>query len=248
MEQVRVSKILSELGLCSRREADKYIEQGLVLLDGEVVDQLGTKALRSQKVELLKKASKNQSLKATVILNKPVGYISHLDDQKEFKPASSLIIPDNYHNLNNQESTSKRNPIFNRDGLAPAGRLDIDSSGLLVLTQDGRVAKQIIGEGSADIEKEYLVRVEGTIVDEDLKLLNHGLMLDEYKLKPAKVNWQNKDQLNFVLIEGRNRQIRKMCELVGLKVNGLKRVRIGNVRLRDLSEGKWRFLSGEESF
>ena len=248
MEQVRVSKILSELGLCSRREADKYIEQGLVLLDGEVVDQLGTKAFRNQKVELLKKASKNQSLKATVILNKPVGYISHLDDQKEFKPASSLIIPDNYHNLNNQESTSKRNPIFNRDGLAPAGRLDIDSSGLLVLTQDGRVAKQIIGEGSADIEKEYLVRVEGTIVDEGLKLLNHGLMLDEYKLKPAKVNWQNKDQLNFVLIEGRNRQIRKMCELVGLKVNGLKRVRIGNVRLRDLSEGKWRFLSGEESF
>ena len=248
MEQVRVSKILSELGLCSRREADKYIEQGLVLLDGGVVDQLGTKAFRSQKVELLKKASKNQSLKATVILNKPVGYISHLDDQKEFKPASSLIIPDNYHNLNNQESTSKRNPIFNRDGLAPAGRLDIDSSGLLVLTQDGRVAKQIIGEGSADIEKEYLVRVEGTIVDEDLKLLNHGLMLDEYKLKPAKVNWQNKDQLNFVLIEGRNRQIRKMCELVGLKVNGLKRVRIGNVRLRDLPEGKWRFLSEEESF
>ena len=248
MEQVRVSKILSELGLCSRREADKYIEQGLVLLDGEVVDQLGTKAFRSQKVELLKKASKNQSLKATVILNKPVGYISHLDDQKEFKPASSLIIPDNYHNLNNQESTSKRNPIFNRDGLAPAGRLDIDSSGLLVLTQDGRVAKQIIGEGSADIEKEYLVRVEGTIVDEDLKLLNYGLMLDEYKLKPAKVNWQNKDQLNFVLIEGRNRQIRKMCELVGLKVNGLKRVRIGNVRLRDLPEGKWRFLSEEESF
>ena len=248
MEQVRVSKILSELGLCSRREADKYIEQGLVLLDGEVVDQLGTKAFRSQKVELLKKASKNQSLKATVILNKPVGYISHLDDQKEFKPASSLIIPDNYHNLNNQESTSKRNPIFNREGLAPAGRLDIDSSGLLVLTQDGRVAKQIIGEGSADIEKEYLVRVEGTIVDEDLKLLNHGLMLDEYKLKPAKVNWQNKDQLNFVLIEGRNRQIRKMCELVGLKVNGLKRVRIGNVRLRDLPEGKWRFLSEEESF
>ena len=248
MEQVRVSKILSELGLCSRREADKYIEQGLVLLDGEVVDQLGTKAFRNQKVELLKKASKNQSLKATVILNKPVGYISHLDDQKEFKPASSLIIPDNYHNLNNQESTSKRNPIFNRDGLAPAGRLDIDSSGLLVLTQDGRVAKQIIGEGGADIEKEYLVRVEGTIADEDLKLLNYGLMLDEYKLKPAKVNWQNKDQLNFVLIEGRNRQIRKMCELVGLKVNGLKRVRIGNVRLRDLPEGKWRFLSKEESF
>ena len=248
MEQVRVSKILSELGLCSRREADKYIEQGLVLLDGEVVAQLGTKAYRSQKVELLKKALLSQSLKATVILIKPVGYISHLDDDKEFTPASSLIIPDNYNNSNNQESTSKRSPIFNRDGLAPAGRLDIDSSGLLVLTQDGRIAKQIIGEESAEIEKEYLVRVEGVLSDNNLQLLNHGLTLDDYELKPAKVSWQNKDQLKFVLIEGRNRQIRKMCELVGLKVKGLKRVRIGNVRLSDLPEGRWRFLSEGESF
>ena len=248
MEQVRISKILSELGLCSRREADKYIEQGLVLLDGKVVDELGTKAYRSQKVELLKKARLNQSLKATVILNKPVSYISHLDDDKEFTPASSLITPDNYYNSQNQETTSKRNSIFNRDGLAPAGRLDIDSTGMLVLTQDGRIAKQIIGEESADIEKEYLVRVEGTITDDDMKLLNHGLTLDDYELKPAKVNWQNKDQLNFILIEGRNRQIRKMCELVGLKVNGLKRVRIGNVKLNDLPEGKWRFLTEEESF
>ena len=248
MDQVRVSKILSELGLCSRREADKYIEQGLVLVDGEIVKQLGTKACRSQKVELLKKALLSQSLKATVILNKPVGYISHLDDDKEFTPASSLIIPDNYNNFNNQESTSKRSPIFNRDGLAPAGRLDIDSSGLLVLTQDGRIAKQIIGEGSAEIEKEYLVRVEGNLSDDNLQLLNHGLKLDDYELKAAKVSWQNKDQLNFVLIEGRNRQIRKMCELVGLKVKGLKRVRIGNVRLFDLPEGRWRFLAEEESF
>ena len=248
MEQVRISKILSELGLCSRREADKYIEQGLVLLDGKVVDQLGSKAFRTQKVELLEKASQNQSLKATVILNKPVGFISHLDDEKEFTPASSLITPDNYYNSNNREVNSKRNPIFNREGLAPAGRLDIDSSGLLVLTQDGRIAKQIIGEESADIEKEYLVRVEGSLADKGLELLNHGLVLDEYELKPAKVSWQNKDQLNFVLIEGRNRQIRKMCELVGLKVNGLKRVRIGNVRLSDMGEGKWRFLNNEESF
>ena len=248
MEQVRISKILSELGLCSRREADKYIEQGLVLLDGKVVDELGTKAYRSQKIELLKKARLNQSLKATVILNKPVSYISHLDDDKEFTPASSLITPNNYYDSQKNETTSKRNPIFNRDGLAPAGRLDIDSSGMLVLTQDGRIAKQIIGEESADIEKEYLVRVEGTINDDEMKLLNHGLTLDDYELKPAKVNWQNKDQLNFILIEGRNRQIRKMCELVGLRVNGLKRVRIGNVRLNDLPEGKWRFLSGEESF
>ena len=243
MEQVRVSKILSELGLCSRREADHYIEQGLVLLDGKVVDQLGTKAFRSQKVELLKKAEQKQSLKETIIINKPVGYISHLDDRKEFKPAASLINSENYHN-----SSSKKKSSFNKDGLAPAGRLDIDSSGMLILTKDGRIAKKIIGEKSLYIEKEYLVRVEGNLTDKGLKLLNHGLTLDGYQLKPAKVKWQNKDQLNFVLIEGRNRQIRKMCELVGLKVIGLKRVRIGNIMLNDLPEGKWRFLLDKESF
>ena len=130
MEQVRISKILSELGLCSRREADEYIKQGLVLLDGEVVDELGTKACRSQKVELNKKGTLKQSKKLTIILNKPVGYISHLDDDKEFKPASELINPDNYFS----NELNDRNPLFNKEGLAPAGRLDIDSTGLLILT------------------------------------------------------------------------------------------------------------------
>ncbi|MDB4138600.1 pseudouridine synthase [Methylophilaceae bacterium] len=242
-EQVRISKILSEKGLCSRREADRYIEQGLVLLDGKVVSELGTRALRSQKVELMKKASSIQASKATVILNKPVGYISHLDDEKEFTPASSLITPDNFYINNNVRQNSR----FNTTGLAPAGRLDIDSSGLLVLTQDGRIAKQIIGE-NAIIEKEYLVRIDGTLNDTSMDLLNHGLSLDDYKLKPAKVFWQNEDQLSFTLIEGRHRQIRRMCDLVGVTVVGLKRVRIGNVRLGDIPTKRWRFLNSNESF
>tara|TARA_B110000003_G_scaffold116981_1_gene119507 strand:+ start:741 stop:1484 length:744 start_codon:yes stop_codon:yes gene_type:complete len=242
-EQVRISKILSEKGLCSRREADRYIEQGLVLLDGKVVSELGTRALRSQKVELMKKASSIQASKATVILNKPVGYISHLDDEKEFTPASSLVTPDNFYINNNVRQNSR----FNTTGLAPAGRLDIDSSGLLVLTQDGRIAKQIIGE-NAIIEKEYLVRIDGTLNDTSMDLLNHGLSLDDYKLKPAKVFWQNEDQLSFTLIEGRHRQIRRMCDLVGVTVVGLKRVRIGNVRLGDIPTKRWRFLNSNESF
>ena len=242
-EQVRISKILSEKGLCSRREADRYIEQGLVLLDGEVVSELGTRAFRSQKVELMKKASSIQASKATVILNKPVGYISHLDDEKEFTPASSLITSDNFYINNNIRQNSR----FNTTGLAPAGRLDIDSSGLLVLTQDGRIAKQIIGE-NAIIEKEYLVRIDGTLNDTSMDLLNHGLSLDDYKLKPAKVFWQNEDQLSFTLIEGRHRQIRRMCDLVGVTVVGLKRVRIGNVRLGDIPTKRWRFLNSNESF
>ena len=132
-------------------------------------------------------------------------------------------------------------------GLAPAGRLDIDSQGLLVLTQDGRIAKQLIGADS-EIEKEYLVRVQGTLSKQQLELLNHGLSLDGETLKLAQVSWQNQDQLRFILREGKKRQIRRMCELVGLKVTGLKRVRIGQVKLGDLPTGKWRYLRDKEKF
>lgn len=124
--------------------------------------------------------------------------------------------------------------------------MDIDSQGLLLFTQDGRIAKKIIGEDS-NIEKEYLVRVEGKLPADKLKLLNHGLSLDGKALKPAKVEWLNEDQLRFVLKEGKKRQIRRMCELVGLKVTGLKRVRVGNLKLGKLPEGQWRFVEEEES-
>ena len=242
MEQVRISKILSELGLCSRREADEYIKQGLVFLDGNVVNELGTKAYRSQKIELNKKALIKQSKKLTILLNKPVGYISHLDDDKEFKPASDLINADNYFSQKHDD----RNPIFNKEGLAPAGRLDIDSTGLLILTQDGTIAKKIIGE-TVVVEKEYLVKVKGDLSSENLNLLNHGLTIDGYKLKPAKVSWQNESQLKFILIEGRNRQIRKMCAMVNLDVITLKRVRIGNISLGNLPLGQWCFLNNNQS-
>jgi 23S rRNA pseudouridine2604 synthase len=132
-------------------------------------------------------------------------------------------------------------------GLAPAGRLDIDSTGLLVLTQDGRIARQLIGDES-EVEKEYLVRVAGSLSPQGLKLLNHGLMLDDKQLRPAKVSWSNEDQLRFVLREGRKRQIRRMCELVGLNVTGLKRVRIGRIPLSDLPVGQWRLLREGEKF
>ena len=132
-------------------------------------------------------------------------------------------------------------------GLAPAGRLDIDSTGLIVFTQDGRIAKRLIGQDS-EVEKEYLVRVEGTLDEESMALLRHGMELDGVKLKPAKVSWQNEQQLRFVLREGRKRQIRRMCERVGLIVTGLKRVRSGGVPLGSLPVGQWRYLRREEKF
>jgi len=116
-----------------------------------------------------------------------------------------------------------------------------------VLTQDGRIAKLLIGDDSR-VEKEYLVRVEGSLSDAGLARLRHGLMLDGVPLRPAKVSWQNEDQLRFVLREGRKRQIRRMCELVGIKVTGLKRIRIGRVKLGNLPLGTWRYLGDNERF
>ncbi|MFM6979162.1 MAG: pseudouridine synthase, partial [Methylophilaceae bacterium] len=162
-----------------------------------------------------------------------------------YQPAVVLLHPDNQ--WPDDPLIDKRFKRGYLAGLAPAGRLDIDSTGLLVFTQDGRVARQLIGEDST-VEKEYLVRVTGELSDEGLRLLNHGLRLDGVQLKPAKVSWQNEDQLRFVLREGRKRQIRRMCELVGLHVTGLKRVRIGSVTLGKLPPGQWRYLRPEERF
>ena len=139
------------------------------------------------------------------------------------------------------------NKLKNINKLAPAGRLDIDSTGLLVFTQDGRIARSLISDNSS-IEKEYLVRVNGTISKDGLKMLNYGLSIDGKKLKQASVKWLNKNQLKFILKEGKKRQIRRMCEMVGLKVIGLKRVRIGKIMLEDLPLGKWRYLSNNEFF
>ena len=116
-----------------------------------------------------------------------------------------------------------------------------------MLTQDGRVAKQLIGENSSS-EKEYLVRVRGKLDDKGLALHQPRLDLDGEKLRPAKVEWQNEDQLRFVLRQGKKRQIRRMCELVGLRVIGLKRIRMGKVKLGRLPPGKWRYLRADESF
>jgi len=188
-------------------------------------------------------ANARQAERVTILLHKPVGYVSG-QPEPGYQPAVTLIRPET---LWQDGSAGRTFHPTHLKGLAPAGRLDIDSTGLLVLTQDGRIAKQLIGDDS-DVEKEYLVRVEGTLDERGLALLNHGLSLDGRKLRPAKVSWQNADQLRFVLKEGRKRQIRRMCELVGLKVAGLKRVRIGRVRLGDLPPGQWRYLRPDERF
>jgi 23S rRNA pseudouridine2604 synthase len=240
-QKVRVSKLMSGRGLCSRREADEYIERGWVYVDGVRVEELGTRIDPSQTITLDKRA--DNISRVTILLNKPLGYVSG-QPEPGYQPAIKLIVPASRFAGDNPSLRFEREHL---KGLAPAGRLDIDSTGLLVFTQDGRIAKLLIGEDSA-IEKEYHVRVEGQLDDKGLVLLNHGLSLDGAALKPAKVTQQGRDQLRFVLREGKKRQIRRMCELVGLKVVGLKRVRIGRVALGELPPGQWRYLHGYEKF
>lgn len=247
---VRLSKRMSELGLCSRREADAWIEKGLVRVAGTRAT-LGQKVAPSEtRIEILQKARNEQNRQVTILINKPVGYVSG-QAEDGYEPARVLVTEQNHWREDPSKRRYSRSQLIS---LVPAGRLDIDSVGLLVLTQDGRVAKTIIGESST-VEKEYIVRVanaDGTLPprlgSEGLKLLNHGLKLDEKALLPAKVEWLNTDELRFILREGKKRQIRRMCELVGLKVLRLKRVRVGEVRLGRLPLGQWRYLGDNERF
>ncbi|WP_074264275.1 pseudouridine synthase [Paraburkholderia phenazinium] len=249
---LRLSKLMSELGLCSRREADEWIENGWVRVDGEKIDTLGSKVRPDQRIEIDPAAQAIQARLVTILIHKPVGYVSG-QAEDGYQPAVTLVTPENRWEADNSDI---RFSVSHLRQLAPAGRLDIDSTGLLVLTQDGRIAKRLIG-GHSEVEKEYLVRVTygdmTTEIDkhfplESLELLRHGLELDDVPLKPAKVSWQNGEQLRFVLREGKKRQIRRMCELVGLEVVGLKRVRMGSVPLGALPPGQWRYLAHDESF
>jgi 23S rRNA pseudouridine2604 synthase len=201
----RVSKLLARKGFCSRREADEFIKRGWVLVDDKPVTELGTRAFATQNIRLSPAADRAQSSTVTILLNKPVGYVSG-QPEGNYRPAGVLVRPEN------RDPADRTRPFRPEwlHGLASAGRLDVDSRGLLVLTQDGRVARQLIGEQS-NLEKEYLVRVEHLPREGELTRLRHGLLLDGRPLKPAKVDIVNKDQLRFVLTEGRHRQISWGC-------------------------------------
>ncbi len=257
--EVRLNKRMADLGLCSRREADEWIARGWVLVNGQPA-VMGQPVPPDAQVEVLPQARHQQAGQVTILLHKPVGYVSGLPEDGH-ESAAVLIKPQSHWR---EDRGGRRFEAVHTRGLAPAGRLDIDSTGLLVLTQDGRVARTLIGEDSG-VEKEYLVRVHWAphgpkgagVVTQDvqavfprerLALLRHGLSLDDQPLRPAQVDWQNPEQLRFVLREGKKRQIRRMCEQVGLHVVGLKRIRIGSVVLGNLPVGQWRYLGTDEVF
>ncbi|MGI9132853.1 MAG: pseudouridine synthase [Rhodoferax sp.] len=283
----RLNKRMAELGMASRREADDWIAKGWVKVNGKLAE-LGQQVASDVRIDIAPQARGEQANQVTILLNKPLGLVSGQAEDGH-QPAITLVQPHNRWKDDNARFFFHRSQLRS---LVAAGRLDIDSTGLLVLTQDGRIARQLIGEDSG-IEKEYLVRVAYTGVanpaaahsaaathaplrpvrsspsealqtidatdpvtsdvqsvfpPEQLALLRHGLQLDGQPLRPALVEWQNPEQLRVVLTEGKKRQIRRMCELVGLKVVGLKRVRVGKVMLGHLPLGQWRYLAPHEKF
>lgn len=249
MTEMRLSRLMALRGLCSRREADEYIQKGLVRVNGKTVTTLGIRVSDDAEISLARSAQHLQSRQITVLLHKPVGYVSGYAsgpdrEDKRYPSAASLIVEANHYR---RDKTRKAPTARQRAQLAPAGRLDIDSHGLLVLTQDGRVARRLIAPDSG-VEKEYLVKVRGAISHDVLRRLRHGLSLDGRQLKPARVEQLDENLLRMVLREGRKRQIRRMCEAVSLQVTSLKRTRIGQVRLGGLPHGQWRYLRPGEQF
>jgi len=235
-EPVRVNKWLAQAGVCSRREAEELIAAGAVLIDGERVNDAGRKIMTGQTLVLTDRAELGLGAQISVIINKPVGIVSAQPEHEQV-PAARLLTA--------EAQVGKGIVPSSRASLPPLGRLDQDSRGLLLLSEDGVLAKAIIGPTS-EVDKEYVVTVRGKVDRAKIQKLRHGLELDGRQLKPAKVTLQDTQILRFVLTEGRNRQIRRMCELVELEVVDLVRVRIGPLALGDLPEGKWRHLTDGE--
>ncbi len=242
-EPQRVNRWLAQAGVCSRREAEALIASGQVFIDGQQVQDVGRKIEPGQTLTLGEAGGARLDSNLSVIFHKPVGIVSSQPDPGQI-PAVRLLTRENLSG--NPLMKDGVAVIPDRDSkLAPCGRLDMDSRGLLILSEDGVLAKALIGPES-QLEKEYIVRVIGEITAKKIKELSHGMWLDDRPLKPAEVRSVADNTLRFVLHEGRNRQIRRMCELVGLAVRDLFRVRIGPLWLGDLPEGRWRMITPEE--
>lgn len=220
---MRLNKYIAYLNIASRREADKLIKDGKVKVNGEIIINPAIQV--DEKDEIICDIENYKNEKIYIKLNKPVGYVVS-NNKKEGKPIYKLL----------DEKLKK---------LYPVGRLDKDSKGLILFTNDGIFSRKIIGEES-ECEKEYYVKLEGNISDGALKKLEFGISLDGKKLKAAIVKRVSKNSFNIILKEGRNRQIRRMCEKVGFEVILLKRLRISNIYLNDLQEGKFEYLTKDE--
>jgi pseudouridine synthase len=226
MTLIRLQKFLSEAGVCSRRKAEQHIQAGRVRVNGQVVTLLGTRVDPGlDRIELDGAPVRSSGQTIYIILNKPKGIVTSCSQPGERIVLDLIDLPGRVY---------------------PIGRLDKDSSGLLLLTNDGRLHHRL-SHPSFDHEKEYLVTVAHPISDSTLRKLSAGMPLLGSRTRPARIRRISETRFEIVLMEGKNRQIRRMVGRVGSRVVGLKRIRIGNIRLGKLKEGSWRFLTEKET-
>lgn len=239
-ESLRLSKYLAERFSCSRREAENYISGGWVSVDGHVVEEPGRRVRPDQRIELAEGASSDDPEPVTILMHKPGGNV----DGEGNPTAQQLILQSNQ--AANDRSGRR---LVKRDlvGLELVTPLPSNASGLIVFTQEHVIARKLIKD-AARTEQEYVVEVEGTIVEGGLKRLCSGLSWRGTKLPAIKVSWQNETRLRFALKHAPDGLIQDMCAQVGLRVTGLKRIRIGRLSMSDLPLGQWRFLLGYERF
>ncbi|NLM11861.1 MAG: rRNA pseudouridine synthase [Clostridiaceae bacterium] len=229
-DKIRLQKYLAQCGIASRRKAEEYIRNGRVRVNGQVVTQMGVKVSPKARVEVDGKPVKPEKKKVYILLHKPKGYVTTVSDPEGRQTVLDLV----------QEV---------KERVYPVGRLDYDSSGLLLLTNDGDFANLLM-HPKHEILKVYIVTVKGKPSEKAIEKLRNGIRIDNYITAPAFVKvlniYENKTKLEITIHEGRNRQIRKMCEKIGHPVIRLKRVAFGKLELGSLKPGEWRFLTEKE--
>lgn len=223
MESIRLNKYLSDAGVCSRRQADRWIEEGSVTVDGETAS-MGMKIAPDSKVCVHGKPVKKEEEKVLLAMNKPAGIVCTAEKREKNNIVDYMKYP-------------KR--------IYPVGRLDKDSTGLLLLTNDGELVNKIMRAGNYH-EKEYLVSVNRPVTEEFCRQMSRGVAILDTVTRPCKVEKTGEKSFRIILTQGLNRQIRRMCEALGYRVVTLQRVRIMNIRLESLKEGTWRTIEGEE--
>lgn len=237
----RVAKLMAARGLCSRREAERLIDAGAVLVDGAAVVAQGAKAAPDADIRITDAGLRLLGGRATVLLHKPLGIVSTQPEPGQ-TPAWRLVRAGTRRGA--VDAAVERSVLADPQSLSVAGRLDRASRGLLVLTQDGTVARRIIGGNG--VEKEYLVRTDAPATDGQVRKLNGPMRLDGEPLLPMRVTRVDSDTLRFVLVEGKKHQIRRCARTVGLNVVDLFRVAVGPLALGDLPEGCWRVAGDDE--
>ena len=228
----RLQKYLANCGVASRRKCEEYILEGKVKVNGEIVTGLGTKInAEKDKVEFDGKTVKETNRNVYILLNKPIGYVSTADDQFGRDTVLDLVKV--------------------KERIVPVGRLDMYTSGALILTNDGDFVYKVT-HPKHEIEKTYTVTVKGIVQKNEVEQLRQGVQIEDYTTKPAKVKILKTDEdkdisrLEITIHEGKNRQVRKMCEAIGRKVLALHRSKIGNIGVKDIELGKWRYLNEKE--